>query len=156
MTPTAEQQQRLNACLDLLRRSGAGEVQIRWSGREDGDADADQEEPTPVVWLVVAIYGDQWEAAAGRDPLTAAVRLLETTLDGGGYCLHCRRPTGVNVDWANEMPLGKHICWYVYDPETHSFRRSCEGDTTTKVGRNDPCPCGSGQKFKRCHGANLR
>ncbi|MFP5310310.1 MAG: preprotein translocase subunit SecA [Actinomycetes bacterium] len=21
------------------------------------------------------------------------------------------------------------------------------------VGRNDPCPCGSGQKFKRCHGA---
>ena len=22
-----------------------------------------------------------------------------------------------------------------------------------KVGRNDPCPCGSGRKFKRCHGA---
>jgi hypothetical protein len=22
-----------------------------------------------------------------------------------------------------------------------------------KVGRNDPCPCGSGQKYKRCHGA---
>ena len=21
-----------------------------------------------------------------------------------------------------------------------------------KVGRNDPCPCGSGQKFKKCHG----
>jgi preprotein translocase subunit SecA len=24
-----------------------------------------------------------------------------------------------------------------------------------KVGRNDPCPCGSGQKFKKCHGAAL-
>jgi preprotein translocase SecA subunit len=23
----------------------------------------------------------------------------------------------------------------------------------TKVGRNDPCPCGSGKKFKKCHGA---
>ncbi|MGB8592131.1 MAG: preprotein translocase subunit SecA, partial [Candidatus Acidiferrales bacterium] len=23
-----------------------------------------------------------------------------------------------------------------------------------KVGRNDPCPCGSGKKFKKCHGAN--
>jgi preprotein translocase subunit SecA len=23
----------------------------------------------------------------------------------------------------------------------------------SKVGRNDPCPCGSGKKFKRCHGA---
>ena len=24
-----------------------------------------------------------------------------------------------------------------------------------KVGRNDPCPCGSGKKFKNCHGMNL-
>jgi preprotein translocase subunit SecA len=24
---------------------------------------------------------------------------------------------------------------------------------TVKVGRNDPCPCGSGKKFKACHGA---
>ena len=23
------------------------------------------------------------------------------------------------------------------------------------VGRNDPCPCGSGKKFKNCHGKNL-
>jgi len=23
-----------------------------------------------------------------------------------------------------------------------------------KVGRNDPCPCGSGKKFKKCHGAS--
>jgi preprotein translocase subunit SecA len=25
---------------------------------------------------------------------------------------------------------------------------------TPKVGRNDPCPCGSGKKYKKCHGAN--
>ena len=24
-----------------------------------------------------------------------------------------------------------------------------------KVGRNDPCPCGSGKKFKNCHGKGL-
>jgi len=24
-----------------------------------------------------------------------------------------------------------------------------------KVGRNDPCPCGSGKKYKNCHGKNL-
>jgi preprotein translocase subunit SecA len=24
--------------------------------------------------------------------------------------------------------------------------------STQKVGRNDPCPCGSGKKFKQCHG----
>ena len=25
--------------------------------------------------------------------------------------------------------------------------------TESKVGRNDPCPCGSGKKYKKCHGA---
>jgi len=29
-------------------------------------------------------------------------------------------------------------------------RKSAKADA--KVGRNDPCPCGSGKKFKRCHG----
>ncbi len=28
-------------------------------------------------------------------------------------------------------------------------------DLTQKIGRNDPCPCGSGKKFKKCCGANL-
>ena len=27
-------------------------------------------------------------------------------------------------------------------------------DPWANVGRNDPCPCGSGKKYKRCHGAN--
>jgi preprotein translocase subunit SecA len=26
-------------------------------------------------------------------------------------------------------------------------------DETEQVGRNDPCWCGSGKKFKKCHGA---
>ncbi len=26
---------------------------------------------------------------------------------------------------------------------------------TAKVGRNDPCPCGSGKKYKKCHGRNV-
>lgn len=26
--------------------------------------------------------------------------------------------------------------------------------TGEKVGRNDPCPCGSGKKFKKCHGVD--
>jgi preprotein translocase subunit SecA len=27
--------------------------------------------------------------------------------------------------------------------------------TGAKVGRNDPCPCGSGKKYKKCHGASV-
>lgn len=26
------------------------------------------------------------------------------------------------------------------------------GEMVTRVGRNDPCPCGSGKKYKKCHG----
>ena len=27
--------------------------------------------------------------------------------------------------------------------------------STPRVGRNDPCPCGSGRKYKKCHGASV-
>lgn len=27
--------------------------------------------------------------------------------------------------------------------------------TEGKIGRNDPCPCGSGKKYKKCHGASI-
>ena len=33
--------------------------------------------------------------------------------------------------------------------EPHPVRRE-----SPKVGRNDPCPCGSGKKYKKCHGAS--
>ena len=41
----------------------------------------------------------------------------------------------------------KHTAAHAPGPG-HTVRRS-----TAKVGRNDPCPCGSGKKYKKCHGA---
>jgi preprotein translocase subunit SecA len=32
--------------------------------------------------------------------------------------------------------------------------RPAAGDPFAAAGRNDPCPCGSGKKFKKCHGAS--
>jgi preprotein translocase subunit SecA len=44
-------------------------------------------------------------------------------------------------------------------PRRGAARTAGEGQTTApikrerpKVGRNDPCPCGSGKKYKKCHG----
>ena len=31
--------------------------------------------------------------------------------------------------------------------------RPSSGGPVPEVGRNDPCPCGSGKKYKKCHGA---
>src|SRR3989338_4818156 len=30
-------------------------------------------------------------------------------------------------------------------------RPASSGDGGAKIGRNDPCPCGSGKKYKKCH-----
>jgi preprotein translocase subunit SecA len=34
----------------------------------------------------------------------------------------------------------------------HAHAEPLSGDQVPKVGRNDPCPCGSGKKYKQCHG----
>jgi hypothetical protein len=145
---------RLTACIDLARRCGAQSLQIRYSDDEQ-----------PVVWMAVASFriGDDGfprasggteghEAAGALMPLDATFRLVEQLVDGS-VCRHCQRPAGVTDDWERQMPLSDVVvCWYVFDPETEKFRRSCEGDVP-KQGRNDPCFCGSGRKFKNCHGA---
>jgi SEC-C motif-containing protein len=40
--------------------------------------------------------------------------------------------------------------WFFYDGHAPEFKQVVrEG---AKIGRNDPCPCGSGKKFKKCCG----
>jgi preprotein translocase subunit SecA len=40
------------------------------------------------------------------------------------------------------------------DGEAEAPRREQVTRGQPKVGRNDPCPCGSGKKYKKCHGAS--
>jgi len=35
---------------------------------------------------------------------------------------------------------------------SHAIGSDVSVDNVPKVGRNDPCPCGSGKKYKQCHG----
>jgi uncharacterized protein len=44
--------------------------------------------------------------------------------------------------------IDAHDYWAEERLKPDTFRRD-----TPKVGRNDPCPCGSGRKYKQCHGA---
>src|SRR5215211_2679831 len=43
-----------------------------------------------------------------------------------------------------ERHLCTHLTFYV-------LRFTHHGGRMPKVGRNDPCPCGSGKKYKHCH-----
>lgn len=41
---------------------------------------------------------------------------------------------------------------YGADEEAAQAQAAAGGDAFANVGRNDPCPCGSGKKYKHCHG----
>jgi preprotein translocase subunit SecA len=45
------------------------------------------------------------------------------------------------------LPLGSRR------PQTLSLHSGPSPEDLAQAGRNDPCPCGSGKKFKKCHGA---
>jgi preprotein translocase subunit SecA len=38
-------------------------------------------------------------------------------------------------------------------PGPSALSHGARGGSVPKVGRNEPCPCGSGRKYKKCHGA---
>lgn len=59
------------------------------------------------------------------------------------------------ADWLYELPQWNDI----YDEETKrrlflEQRKSGIIRKEKKIGRNDPCPCGSGKKYKKCCGRN--
>ena len=49
-----------------------------------------------------------------------------------------------------ETPAQEHV--HGPDCSHHHHEATPYVREHAKVGRNDPCPCGSQQKFKKCHG----
>ena len=51
-------------------------------------------------------------------------------------------------------PAGKAGSGVARASKPKTYRKDEDPDPYVGVGRNDPCPCGSGKKFKNCHGRN--
>ena len=120
------------AAIDLLRRTGSSTFEIRYSEPEHDNS--------PTVWIAISGYltdahghpvatghPNAHEVAAALVPEEAIFRLCDQLIDGG-WCKHCNRPAGFERGM-DPLPLSDHICWYQWDPELKSYRRSCEGDT---------------------------
>ncbi len=93
-------------------------------------------------------------AMGQRDPLVEYQRegfgffqeLVHTTkADSIRYMFHVE----VAQRQEQSQPAGVSTSSAKSDGSTHRQVQR-DGD---KIGRNDPCPCGSGKKYKRCHGA---
>ena len=57
------------------------------------------------------------------------------------------------ADWLYELPMWDEI----FDEEKKKalYKEAKKANTVVKgkkIGRNDPCPCGSGKKYKQCCG----
>ncbi len=62
---------------------------------------------------------------------------------------------GCNAEWLYTLPQWDKIL--TAESRKELFKREKTSHTVVKppkVGRNDPCPCGSGKKFKKCCGVN--
>ena len=67
-------------------------------------------------------------------------------------------------DWMDEEEEAKmladvreNFASHLFDVRQYFFEKGIPGTVrrdSPKVGRNDPCPCGSGKKYKNCHGAS--
>lgn len=60
------------------------------------------------------------------------------------------------ADWLYEMPAWDNLL--SAERRKELYREQKKSGTIVKerkIGRNEPCPCGSGKKYKRCCGANL-
>jgi preprotein translocase subunit SecA len=75
--------------------------------------------------------------------------LIEETLRRG-------RPTATNNCYLTPGRVRRRDVWVQYndlDVEWCLEEKVSARDLLGKPGRNDPCPCGSGKKYKRCCGA---
>ena len=90
---------------------------------------------------------------------TSGDDLANTTSFGGAAAVggDYAEPAPAGAGYANEPP--PHLAAQAGQADREAAARAGGGvavqqrHVEQKVGRNDPCPCGSGKKYKKCHGA---
>lgn len=62
---------------------------------------------------------------------------------------------GCNAEWLYTLPQWDNLLSEERRKELYKEEKSSRTVVKPpKIGRNDPCPCGSGKKYKKCCGAN--
>ncbi len=106
--------------------------------RNDYDPKSTRQWAESAEWLKFEILGTE---AGGADDVNGKVEFIATFEQNGVRREHHERAEFTKVQ-------GK---WF-FDKGDEIGPKPVVRDTP-KIGRNDPCPCGSGKKFKKCCGA---
>ena len=81
--------------------------------------------------------------------MTVQVQSAEQ-LDQAAQALESRAENITNVTYTGPTETGETET--TVDEATQRRQQAMPGSAMPRVGRNDPCPCGSGKKYKLCHG----
>lgn len=103
---------------------------------EQAEGELSEAEIKAATWQSLEIRATE---AGLEDDDTGMVEFVARFKSGGEQHAHHERSTFIREDgrWVYESGI--------FNPKSAPI-------TSTKVGRNDPCPCGSGLKFKKCCG----
>lgn len=162
LLPIAETERFLRESFDLLQPREDNHV---WFGWENAIAQLGLEQLAP---LVRAAYDADFLLSTGGDYSEFEAELRKTMANDEAGIVSADRYRRLWIDTVEEMKR-----WHGFTEEGRrerdtelqekedealaGFRGRFERDEPhinpyRHVGRNDPCPCGSGLKFKRCHG----
>lgn len=107
------------------------------STRDTVDRDGAESWSSEADWRGLEIL-DVVDGGEGDDE--GIVEFVATYEAQGNVVTHRERSTFRRIDGA----------WHYIDGELVKAKPAVR--ETRKVGRNEPCPCGSGKKYKKCHG----
>ena len=111
--------------------------------------------------FVVENWTDEWAAPRDKEAATwynnSLNAIVELTEDDTGTPVICMYDEDGPASTSQQRveAFGEAI-WAIYDLRQLWKSMGPRQETIVKgaqPGRNDPCPCGSGKKFKKCHGA---
>src|SRR5215216_2033088 len=96
--------------------------------------------------------GIGWRGLSQRDPLVEYKR--------EGFDIFQEMERGLKADYVTYIYRVENIKLREEEMQQLSYsggeepnqRPKSPRKTATKIGRNEPCPCGSGKKYKKCHG----
>ncbi len=119
------------------------------------------------------VVSDIWRENQFSGDAKGVTRMVKSILEGGRFSSHedAERCIGAIMDYSNHIPkwfLGGRSSAEVgtgggtipgmaanLNATAEKLASIYSGASRfPKVGRNDPCPCGSGLKYKNCHGKN--
>jgi preprotein translocase subunit SecA len=105
-----------------------------------------EEEIVRYLWRLTPVTGDGAVAAPVRQP--PARRAPQVTLSSAQSAPPSSPFGAIRGSAATAAPAAPRPARTGGDDVIKQVKRE-----EPKVGRNDPCPCGSGKKYKKCHGA---